>query len=584
MLFKKILNHLLICTVLTSCQSPTGLGARSSAMVELENDFFKDLFSLYPRWGSASGKREYDAELPPLDSTFTMKRDAFLKKYNERLQQLKLTTLSESEQSDVRLLQNYIHEMLWEVSEFRSEEWDASRYNVADSLAILLESKMPEADRKRTLLARLQKVPAYYESAIGRLKKPTKEHLHLAIQQNKGTLVYLENTVKPYFQKTKDSAGEAALVQASAAVKIFVEKLEKLDVSLQKNNGYKSFRLGPALYKKKFAFDMQAASQPEDIYAFAIAEKEKTLAKMAGLTEELWKKYFPKKPKPKNKKAIAMLVARLSEEHSRPEEFEENVRTQIPALRRFVEEKNLLGLDPTKTLTVRATPEYEQGFAIAGIDAPGPFDPERETFYNVIPFHKMDSAKIESFLKEYNNYTLQILNIHEAIPGHYAQLVYSKKSPSLVKSIMGNGAMVEGWAVYAERMMMENGYGNGQPELWLMYYKWYLRVVGNAILDYEIHNKNLSRTDALRFLMEDIFQERTEAEYKWERATYSQVQLATYFTGFSEIYRLREEMKKNKNFNLRQFHEDFLSYGSAPVGEIARLMRQKIAPLDAITK
>lgn len=586
MFYQRFLTNALMALafVLVSCQTPTGLGPRSSAMVELENDFFRDLFALYPRWGSSSGKREYDSELPPMDSVFTKKRAAFLNKYQERIDQLSIASLSESEQSDVRLLKNFIAESLWDINEFKSEEWNASRYNVADSLAILLESEMPDADRKRNLLSRLRKVPAYYEAAFLRLKNPTKEHLHLAIKQNKGTVIYLENTIRAYLQKTKDEPAEGVLEFAVVAVKTYIEKLEKLDLSLQKVNGYRSFRIGSALYKKKFAFEMQVTSTPESVYAFALSEKEQSLKKMADLTKKLWKKYFPKKPKPKNQKAIAMMIARLSEEHAKPEEFESKVREQIPELRRFVEEKKLLELDPTKALTVRTTPEYEQGFAIAGIDAPGPFDPDRETFYNVIPLYKMESAKVESFLREYNNYTLQILNIHEAIPGHYAQLVYSKKSPSLVKNILGNGAMVEGWAVYSERMMMENGYGGDQPELWLMYYKWYLRVVGNTILDYEIHNKNLSRADALRFLMEDTFQQQTEAELKWERATYSQTQLATYFTGFSEIFRLREEMKKNKNFDLRTFHEDFLSYGSAPVSEIARLMKQKLAPQKAITQ
>ena len=82
---------------------------------------------------------------------------------------------------------------------------------------------------------------------------------------------------------------------------------------------------------------------------------------------------------------------------------------------------------------------------------------------------------------------LPVLNIHEAIPGHYAQLVYANRSPSLIKSIFGNGAMVEGWAVYAERMMLESGYGEHKAEAWLIYSKWNLRSVTNTILDYGVH-------------------------------------------------------------------------------------------------
>ena len=166
------------------------------------------------------------------------------------------------------------------------------------------------------------------------------------------------------------------------------------------------------------------------------------------------------------------------------------------------------------------------------------------------------------------------MNIHEAIPGHYVQLVYSNQSPSLVKSIFGNGPMVEGWAVYTERMMLEEGYGENSQELWLMYYKWFLRVVTNTIIDYEIHNKKLTKKDAMKLMVEDAFQEKAEAEGKWNRATVSQVQLASYFAGFSEIYQLRETIKKEdgEDFNLKQFHETFLSFGSAPIKEIKKLM------------
>ena len=200
------------------------------------------------------------------------------------------------------------------------------------------------------------------------------------------------------------------------------------------------------------------------------------------------------------------------------------------------------------------------------------------TYYNVGSFSGWDSARIESYLREYNTYILQILNIHEAIPGHYAQLVYSNKSPSIIKAIFENGAMIEGWAVYTELMMLENGYGksngNSEDEMMLMYYKWNLRSTCNTILDYDVHVKNLYKQNAINFLINEAFQQKAEAEGKWKRVSVSQVQLTSYFTGFTEIYDLRETLKKKmgSSFNLKAFHEKFLSYGSAPVKYIKGLM------------
>jgi uncharacterized protein (DUF885 family) len=217
------------------------------------------------------------------------------------------------------------------------------------------------------------------------------------------------------------------------------------------------------------------------------------------------------------------------------------------------------------------------GVAGASISAPGPYEKNGETFYNVGSLKAYSAEDAESYLREYNHYILQILNIHEAIPGHYAQLVYSNKSRSLIKSLFGNGSMVEGWAVYTELMMLENGYGENSPEMWLMYYKWNLRTVCNTILDYSVHNLDMFATDGIDFLIKEAFQQRKEAQNKWKRATLTQVQLTSYFNGFSEIMNLRQQIikKQGKDFSLKSFHEKFLGYGSAPVRLIAQDMTEK---------
>ena len=137
--------------------------------------------------------------------------------------------------------------------------------------------------------------------------------------------------------------------------------------------------------------------------------------------------------------------------------------------------------------------------------------------------------------------------------------------------------MIEGWAVYTELMMLESGYKNSD-EMWLMYYKWNLRTTCNMILDYSVHTKEMSLEDAMHLLIVEAFQQQAEAEGKWKRVTLSQVQLSSYFTGYTEIYSFREMLKKEQKdaFNLKEFHEKFLSYGSAPVKYIKGLMLQDV--------
>jgi uncharacterized protein (DUF885 family) len=317
------------------------------------------------------------------------------------------------------------------------------------------------------------------------------------------------------------------------------------------------------------------------VYQKALAHKQELHQKMLAIANQLWNKYMGAAPKPTDSlQLIRQVIDKVSLKHAQPDSFRQTIEAQIPVLVNFIKEKNLIYLDPSKPLVVRKEPGYMAGVAGASISAPGPYDKNGNTYYNVGSLEGWTKEKAESYLREYNYYTLQILNIHEAIPGHYTQLIYSNQSPSIVKSILGNSTMIEGWAVYTELMMLENGYGapagsnEPEPEMWLMYYKWNLRSTCNMILDYNVHVNNWSKEDAMHLLIDEAFQQQAEAEGKWRRVNVTQVQLCCYFTGFTEIYEFREEMKKKlgDKFDLKAFHEKFLSYGSAPVKYIRDMM------------
>jgi uncharacterized protein (DUF885 family) len=289
----------------------------------------------------------------------------------------------------------------------------------------------------------------------------------------------------------------------------------------------------------------------------------------------LWPKYFPNEAAPADAlDTIGRVIARLADDHVAPSMLVREVERQIPELERFVREHDLIELDASKPLVVRATPPHKRGIAGASIDAPGPYDADAPTYYNVTPLDGERADRAESWLREYNRWMLPILNIHEAIPGHYVQLVYANRSPSLIKSIFGNGAMIEGWAVYSERLMLEAGYEEHRAEAWLVYSKWNLRTVCNTILDYGVHVLGMNEAQALDLLTREAFQTEAEAHEKWRRVQLTSVQLTSYFSGYSAILELREQLKREQagTFELRRFHEQLLSYGSAPVRVIRELM------------
>ncbi|MGH8223901.1 MAG: DUF885 family protein, partial [Woeseiaceae bacterium] len=174
------------------------------------------------------------------------------------------------------------------------------------------------------------------------------------------------------------------------------------------------------------------------------------------------------------------------------------------------------------------------------------------------------------------------LTVHEAMPGHFLQLAHARRfhAATRVRSLGWSGPFVEGWAVYAEHMMIEAGYLRDEPLMRLIGLKWYLRAVINAIIDQAIHVDGMSRESALRLMIEGGFQEESEAAGKWVRAQLTSTQLSTYFVGYQEHMDMRKAVEQawGEDFTLRRYHDQALSYGSPPVRYVRALMLDEEIP------
>jgi uncharacterized protein (DUF885 family) len=551
------------------------------SMDRLSMQFLIALWRMDPEAGIEVGKFDVAASLTIPDAATRAKRLAFVNEWLDKINKIDQRQLSTGQRTDQALLINKLERDRWRLTTFRDFEWNPALYNVAQPLDLILNTNYAATpQRLRTILKRLASVPAFYQAAQASLVNPTHEHLQLAITQAPGTIAVLADVGKAAQESILSPQEKAIFAQrvanAGTAVIHWVDFLTDMDNSQQQMRRARSFRIGKNLYEQKFALEIQSASSAEQTYRKALAARDELLARMDGLSDQLWAKTMGNARVPQDRfQKIGMVISKLSEHHVSRENFFPEIKRQIPLLQDYVIKNNLISLDPGKPLVVRETPAYMRGVAGASIDAPGPYRPKDRTYYNVTPMDGLTAAQAESSLREYNDWMLQILNIHEAIPGHYAQLAYANRSPSLVKSLFGNGAMVEGWAVYGERMMLESGYGDNAPEMWLMWCKWNLRSVTNTILDYSVHVLGMTQEQALDLLVRQAFQAPQEAAEKWRRVQLSSVQLTSYFSGYSDIVELREKRKQalGERFNLKQFNEQFLSYGNAPVKMIGELMQ-----------
>lgn len=556
--------------------------ANAQFQQQFGDTFLDRYWSLHDDDAIAVGYYRYADQLAAPDAQHRAKLQAFLDSSIGKLEKLSGAQMSDGLRTDREMLLNQLRYERWSLDELRDWQWIPSNYNVADAFSLLLNTPYAdEALRLRTVSKRLAQVPAYYAAAKQAISRPTRVHTQLAIEQNQGALDVFGDALEKQIAGSKLTADERVrflhrLAAARAAIEDYVSFLRALDARLAKDGGARDFRLGQPYYDQAFAYEVQTGGSAEQLYQRALQEKDRLHARMSVLADRLWPKYFPDTKAPADPVAkIGQLIGKLSDHHVTPAEFYPQVKALIPQLEAWVTDHDLLTLDPSRPLEVRVTPPYQRGYAMAMLAAPGPYDPTAKTYFDVMPMDDYSPAQADSFLREYNHWLMQILAIHEAVPGHYVQLLYANKSPSRIKAIFGNSAMIEGWAVYSERMMLESGWGGHEPEMELMYSKWALRVVCNTILDYGVHVLGMSEDEAMQLLMHDAFQSETEAKSKWRRVQLSSVQLTFYFAGFSAIYDYRERLKAElgPRFDLKKFHEQFLSYGSAPVSVIESLMK-----------
>lgn len=566
---------LLLVVAFSSCESKEE--AVPSDFNTLTAQFLKDYWAVFPTHATLQGVRSYDTTLTLPSADHRQQIRALATRYLEKIAAYPNDSLSPTQQISRQVLGHTLKRLLWEVDTLKAYAWNAAWYNIGPATGVLLKGRFATLeDRLINLRHRLPKAEKYYTLARENLTRPTEVHVDMALEQHEGTLSLLQQALVDSIEiSALSGAQKQALLEAKQkavmAVQDYIRFLEELPHT---DSFTTSFRLGKALYARKFHYQLASTYTPETLFALAGAQMEETHVKMLRLTQKMWPDYFDTPLKSLDFSHVQQLLDTLSQNHVPPEQFMQAIEQQMDTLVAYVQKHKLVYIDSSKPLVVRQAPGYLQGIALVSISAPGPFDKYGDTYYNVNDLTQYNPEVAESWLQEYNNYMLQILNIHEAIPGHYVQLAYANEVDNPLLSVFGSNTMIEGWACYAERMMLDHGYEAGNDALQLMYYKWYLRIIANAMIDIGVHTRDWTREKVMDLLMNSAFQEEAEAANKWQRVQRTQVQLCSYFNGLMEILDLRDEMmvQQGAAFDLREFHDRFLSYGSAPVKFIRQAM------------
>ena len=572
------------------CAAAAGLVAASAQDEDAKlNSFFQNYldacFRQQPLRATELGDHRFDGLLDDVSPAARAAWTALARQTLEQLpRQVNPARLSRFAQADFEIFQQDLTRSLWLAENTRPYEEDPRVYNdyLGDSVYLLLtQSTLPQQTNLANCLARMALLPRVVAAAKASLRRPPRVFVETALRQNLGAIGFYERGLFPLAGPTPQLAAlKAAAANAAACLRDYQRFLEQ--ELLPRADG--QWRLGRERFYRKLELELDAGLDADQVLAEASAEFDRVQREMYFLARQLWSRYFPKQPLPPDdpagrRAAIGQVLARISQDHGRPEDLVRDVRRTVGRLRQFIAQNDIVRLPQPDTCRVIEMPEFKRGNSTAYMNAPPPLDPKALGYYAVSPPPRdWDPRRVASYLEEYNRHLLQILTIHEAFPGHYVQLAYANRVPSLVRRVLQSGVYVEGWAVYAEQMMLDQGYGQGDLPLRLTQLKFYLRTVANAILDHRMHCDGMTDEEALRFLTEEAYQSEGEARLKIIRAKQSSVQLSTYFVGRTAHYRLRQavQRKLGERFNLGRFHEAVLAQGPVPVKYLPELVRARL--------
>ena len=503
---------------------------------QIAHDYIEGYLAANPEDATELGDHRFDDKLTEYSAEARARELARAKEARQKLEALaELSQLTGPNKADLRLLKDQVDYQIFSLEELKEWEWNPLVYNqsLANSIYLLVARDFAPADQRiPNLRKRLEAIPTVIAQAKANLKHSPKIHTETAIEQTQGAISLVREGLSPLLNQAPQAAKDLGPIQEKTAKALEHYKAWLQQDLLPRSDG--DFRLGVDKFRKKLRFALASDLSMEEIMKRAQADLAATQKAIYETALPFYKIYFPNAAKSAledKKKVSAAVLEKLAEQHPDDNTIVSYAQKIVREATDFTRQHDLVTV-PDKPLDVIVMPEFKRGQGIAYCDSPGPLEQNGKTFFAVEPTPKDWSVqRKESFFKEYNNYMIRDLTVHEAMPGHYLQLAHSNefRAPTLVRAIFQSGTFIEGWAVYCEQMMAEQSYGGAEVKMQQL--KMRLRVICNAILDQGIHAKNMSEKEAMDLMMKEGFQQEGEAVAKWKRARLSSTQLSTYFVG-----------------------------------------------------
>ena len=572
-----------------------GPGGRMGGQMDSEADrefarlasaYLDDRSERHPDLATDLGDHRFDGRLADPSAAALADERRALDGWTARLNAVDADALSAEHRVDAAMMADSVARRVFEIDELREPTWNPLVANPGKAIYHLLARDFAALpDRLASVAGRLAEVPATLAEARRQLGSMPRVHLETAIRQFDGTIALVTSEIDAAMASAPESGPSLGQVRP-AALEALAEHRAWLSARLDEGargaagpgpGGFADPRIGPERFARKLSLTLSAAADADAILARAQADLDRVSDQIGELAAELAGPATPAEPGPG---VVQRVLDRLAQDVPDDTTILGFCRDALAVQTTFVTDRRLVTVydDPIEVI---AMPEIDRGVAVAYCDTPGPLEPAPlPTFIAVSPTPAdWPPQRVASFYREYNRHMVHNLMVHEAMPGHYLQLQHSRRfagSRSAIRAALRSGSFVEGWAVYAERIMAEQGYpGDGDPgAVRMQRLKMQLRMIINAILDARIHGHGMTETEAMTLMTGRGHQEEGEAAGKWRRAQLTSAQLSTYYVGYCEVSDLAGDLRAaDPGLTEQQVHDRMLAHGSPPV----RLLRTLIA-------
>jgi len=516
-----------------------------------------DLLAGDPVAAHYAGDHRTDHELPDYSAGAIADRVRRLREDADALAEIDVDDLGPEDAVDAQLLASAVDERLFALTELREHEWNPLLHNPGALLDGLLTREFaPPAERLEALAGRLRQIPEALRVAEQVLHDCPRIHVETALGQLDGAAALVTDAVP---QLAAQVPGIDVTAPRAAALAALDRHRAWLTDHLDTAHG--EARLGRRRWEAKLWHELDS----ELTAGALLAAAEKRLAELGERIREAATELTGSDDV---RAALDALAAERPTDATVVARAERDLRTAVE----FVRAHDLVTL-PDDECRVIEMPEFARGVAVAYCDAPGPLETAAvPTFYAIAPTPAdWSDERRDSFYREYNDHMLRNLTVHEAVPGHFAQLAHARRfrAGTRARALCMSGSFVEGWAVYAEEMMADAGFGG--PQVRMQQLKMQLRMTINALLDQLVHAEDLSEADAMALMLEKGFQEEREAAGKWRRALLTSAQLSTYFVGYTEVAAIAAA--RPADVPLREWHDRMLAHGSPSPRHLRSLLQ-----------